>query len=118
MFQSLGCQSCHSGPRYTDSGAGNPSLDLTGPILLHDVGTCVTSGVFPDVPHPAIDGTTRDPCKFDTPSLNGLASTPPYFHDGSAATISDAAQRMIAGTGATPPSQDDLDALVEFLKSL
>ena len=29
-------------PRFTDSGSGNPTLDLTGTALLHDVGTCAT----------------------------------------------------------------------------
>lgn len=117
VFDTLGCGACHAGPRFTDSGSGNPTLDLAGPIVLHDVGTCDTTG-FPDAPHEDIDGDDRAPCAFDTPSLSGLASSPPYFHDGSAKTIREAAQRMIEGTGATPPTQGDLDALVEYLKSL
>jgi YVTN family beta-propeller protein len=117
VFQAKGCASCHSGPRFTDSGAGNPALDLAGPVVLHDVGTCVTTG-FPDVAHEDIDGHARAACMFDTPSLLGVASTPPYFHDGSAATISDAAQRMFAATGGGDLSEEDLDALVEYLRSL
>ena len=118
IFQSAGCGSCHSGPRFTDSGGGNPTLDLSGPVLLHDVGTCVTSGAFPDVPHADIAGNARDGCSFDTPSLTGVASTPPYFHDGSAKTLSDAVTRMLAPSHAGALDADDLRALVEYVRSL
>ena len=33
LFMQLGCATCHSGPASTDSGAGNPTLDLTGPVV-------------------------------------------------------------------------------------
>ncbi len=114
VFTDSGCDSCHSGPRFTDSGFGNPTLDLAGPLTLHDVGTCVKSGPFPDVAHDDIDGDARSACDFDTPSLNGVASTPPYLHDGSAATLDDAVKRM---PGA-PTDDDDRRALVEYLRSL
>lgn len=114
VFQSSGCGSCHAGPRFTDSGAGNPTLDLGGTITLHDVGTCVTSGPFPDVAHEDVASHPRAACLFDTPSLSGLASTPPYLHDGSAPTIRDAVLKM-----PNPPSSpDDLNALVEYLRAL
>jgi YVTN family beta-propeller protein len=114
VFKSSGCDTCHAGPRFTDSGQGNPTLDLTGPILLHDVGTCVTSGPFPDVAHEDVDGDPRAACDFDTPSLSGVASTPPYLHDGSAPTLADAVARM---PGA-PSDAADVQALVEYLRSL
>jgi mono/diheme cytochrome c family protein len=117
IFQSAGCATCHAGPRFTDSGGGNASLDLGGPVLLHDVGTCVTSG-FPDVAHDDIDGNPRAACAFDTPSLNGVASTPPYFHDGSAKTLTDAVNRMLEPSHAGALSPDDLAALVEYVRSL
>ncbi len=118
IFQNNGCATCHSGPRFTDSGFDNPTLDLSGPITLHDVGTCVNGGVFPDVAHTDIDGNARGACLFDTPSLSGVWSTPPYFHDGSAATLSDAAARMLAATKNITLSPEDLNALTEYLKSL
>ena len=118
LFQSAGCATCHSGPRFTDSGGDNTNLDLSGSILLHDVGTCVTSGVFPDVPHADIDGDARGPCAYDTPSLNGIASTPPYFHDGSAFTLHDAVTRMLPAAHAEGMSDDDVTAIVEYLRSL
>jgi DNA-binding beta-propeller fold protein YncE len=68
IFQQLGCQSCHSGARFSDSPTG----------ARHDVGTIKASsgqragGV--------LDG-------LDTPTLLGLPASAPYLHDGSASTL-------------------------------
>ena len=132
VFGQLGCANCHSGPAKTDSGAGNPALDLTGPmvssvttggVLLHDVGTCVTTGAFPDVAHTDVNGDARPACAFDTPALRGLWDSAPYLHDGSAATLDAAVAAMLgpavaSGGSTTAPSPDDLHALVEFLRGL
>lgn len=133
LFTSLGCPTCHAGTYFTDSGKGNPSLDLAGPIvtdagsaavpdqvLLHDVGTCVTTGPYDDLTYPAEDGSQRPACDFDTPSLRGVNDTAPYLHDGSAATLQDVfflAPKMV-GEKATQLSPDDLDTLVTYLRSL
>jgi cytochrome c peroxidase len=114
VFERSGCARCHSGARFTDSGAGNTALDLAGPVLLHDVGTCVTAGAFPDVAHADVAGNPREACAFDTPSLHGLGASAPYVHDGSAATLRDAVQKMPDA----PTSGEELDALVEYLRSL
>jgi YVTN family beta-propeller protein len=143
MFTSadVGCINCHSGPAHTDSGSANPTLDLAGPVKLHDVGSCNT-GVFPDVNHPDEDGNPRYPCAppsgatcadgsldncvgFDTPTLRGVYSSPPYLHDGSAATIRDVLEKL-KGSGQGPGHMGDItgltdaqiDALVEYVRSL
>ena len=132
VFAEVGCGSCHRGPAGTDSGMGNPSLDLSGPVvstlttggvLLHDVRTCVQSGDFPDVDHTDIDGDARGACAFDTPALRGLADSAPYLHDGSATTLDDVVPIMLqatVGAGEAPPSLSvaDEQALVEYLRSL
>jgi YVTN family beta-propeller protein len=132
VFSSVGCATCHTGPAKTDSGMDNPTLDLTGPIvstptpggvLLHDVGTCVTDGAFPDVDHTDLDGDPRSACLFDTPALRGLSDSAPYLHDGSATTLDDVLPSMLqatVGAGQTPPmlSAADQQALVEYLRSL
>jgi YVTN family beta-propeller protein len=123
VFDRLGCAACHSGRSRTDSGIGNPGLNLKGEILLHDVGTCVTSGPWPDVAHLAIDGEPRSACAFDTPALRGLWDSAPYLHDGSAAKLEDVLPSMLkaaAGPGAPPEtlSASDQRALIEFLRSL
>ena len=114
----VGCAHCHSGPRFTDSGSGNAALDLAGPIVLHDVGTCADEP-FADVAHEDIAGHPRAPCMFDTPSLSGLASSPPYLHDGRAKTIRDVLELTRGTMGdITSLSTADEDALVEYLRSL
>jgi YVTN family beta-propeller protein len=132
VFGDIGCGTCHRGPAKTDSGMDNASLDLTGPIvstataggvLLHDVGTCVTGGDFPDVDHTDINGDARGACAFDTPALRGLTDSAPYMHDGSALTLDDTVTVMLPATvpaGQTPPtlSASDRQALVEYLRSL
>ena len=110
------CASCHTGPYLTDSGSGNTTLDLAGPIVLHDIGTCVVGGDFPD--RAAADDVVGKPhtaCDFDTPTLRGIFATPPYFHDGSAATLEDAVARV--PFSADLP-QDDAADLVAYLKTL
>jgi YVTN family beta-propeller protein len=131
VFGQVHCGTCHSGPAKTDSGAGNPALDLTGPVvasiapggvLLHDVGTCVTSGATVDVAHDDVDGDPRAACAFDTPQLRGLADSAPYLHDGRAKTLDDVLPTMLgaASPGASPPtlSDDDRTALIEYLRGL
>jgi YVTN family beta-propeller protein len=127
VFESLGCSDCHSGPAFTDSGADNPTLELGGPIvshatpggvLLHDVGTCVTSGPFPDVAHTDVYGHPRGACAFDTPALRGLTDSAPYLHDGSAATLEAVLPVMLRAAAAAPLSSSDERALLEFLRGL
>ncbi|HEY0480998.1 MAG TPA: hypothetical protein VGD37_25960 [Kofleriaceae bacterium] len=115
----VGCASCHAGPRFTDSGEGNPQLALDGELRLHDVGTCVTGGVWPDTPVDDVDGHPRTACALDTPSLSGVASSAPYLHDGSAPTLRDVLERTRGRMGdISSLSPADEDALVEYLRSL
>jgi len=70
LFQQLNCQSCHVGNDFTDSPSG----------ALHDVGTL----------KPSSGQRLGQPLtRLDTPTLRGLWETPPYLHDGSAATLMD-----------------------------
>jgi DNA-binding beta-propeller fold protein YncE len=72
VFHSLGCASCHVGDAFTDSTLGSATL--------HDVGTLRTSSGN------RLGGPLAG---VDTPTLLGVWATPPYFHDGSAATLED-----------------------------
>jgi DNA-binding beta-propeller fold protein YncE len=70
IFQREGCAACHAPPRFTDSDANS----------LHDVGTLrFSSGLRLGA---ALSG-------IDTPTLRGVWSSAPYFHDGSAAALAD-----------------------------
>jgi CxxC motif-containing protein (DUF1111 family) len=129
LFATLGCAGCHAGKYFTDSGLGNPSLDLSGPVvssvtpggvLLHDVGTCVTGGTYPDNPATDDDGDVRGACAFDTPTLRGISETAPYLHDGSAAQLEDVFRLApgMVGPAAVALSAADQQALIAYLRSL
>jgi len=64
-------------------------------------------------------GKWGDIGKFKVPSLRGLASRAPYFHDGSAKTIEETTnfyiRRLVYDNPLTSQDIDDLNA---FLKSL
>ncbi len=115
LFQNL-CASCHSGAYFTDSGSGNPTLDLcNGTVTLHDIGTCVTTDTS-DKTSTTYDGACeRSACQFDTPTLRGIFATAPYFHDGSALTLPDAVARIPSASGLSAADQADLVAYLETL---
>lgn len=117
----VGCARCHAGPRGTDSGAGNPTLDLAGEVRLHDVGTCARGGDFPDRTHDDVARRPRDACRFDTPTLHRVARSGPWLHDGRAATLRDVltSHNPDGLHGATRSlTPDEITALVEYLRSL
>lgn len=123
LFSSTGCATCHTGPLFTDSGAGNPQLDLSGktaPVVLYDVDTCARAGqaAFPDRDVLAYDGSPRSACAFDTPSLRGIADTAPYLHDGSAATLEQVVDHFTDYLKRPRLSAADRADLVAYLRSL
>jgi hypothetical protein len=109
LFESatLGCKTCHSGPRLTDSHFVTPGMPL-----LHDVGTLnAAAGQRLGQPLTGID----------TPTLHSVWSSAPYLHDGSAATLRDVLtsknpQNKHGTTSQLTPA--NLDDLVAYLLSL
>lgn len=71
LFVDKACASCHSGTSFTDSESRN----------RHDIGT-LKAGSGQRLSQ-VLDG-------LDTPTLQGLWTSPPYLHDGSAATVEQA----------------------------
>lgn len=88
----VGCADCHRGPQLTD-------------LKMHDVGT-----------RGELDRTDR----FDTPSLVELFATPPYLHDGSAATLRELFDRNRDDQHGTTSrlSPQQIDDLIAYLLSL
>ena len=90
----LGCQECHPSPLYVDHQS-------------HDVGTATADEkIGPE---------------YDTPTLRGLYTSAPYFHDGSAATLygtltrpSPGSEHDVRGVLSAAEIQD----LIAFLKAL
>jgi cytochrome c peroxidase len=52
------------------------------------------------------------------PSLRNVATTPPYFHDGSAATLEEAVRRMASAQLDRTLTDQQIASLVSFLKTL
>jgi hypothetical protein len=92
------CATCHIPGRYTDVNEG----------VLH-----APSETGMDPAYAARTATKQ----YRTTPLRALWQHPPYFHDGSAATLDDVVQHYddFLGLGLTAPEQQDL---VEFLKSI
>lgn len=92
LFKSLGCVSCHQG------------VNIGGNLFERH-------GIF----HPLASPT---PEILRVPSLRNVATTPPYFHDGSAPTLDDAVRKMgFAQLNQVLPNEQIQD-VVAFLQSL
>ena len=92
LFKSLGCISCHQGVNV----GGN---------LLQRHGVFRTLGV----PEPEL---------VRVPSLRNVATTAPYFHDGSAATLNEAVRQMGLAQLDRVLTDSQIDSIVAFLRTL
>ena len=99
-FLEAGCDSCHSGPDFSDSAF------VDGEPVLHDVDT-LSEGSGARLGEPLTG--------LDTPTLRGVHDTAPYLHDGSAVTLRQAVVRM---PGAEELSDDEVEDLVLYLLCL
>jgi cytochrome c peroxidase len=92
LFKSLGCVSCHQG------------VNIGGNLYQRH-------GIF----HPL---ASPDPAILRVPSLRNVATTAPYFHDGSAPTLDDAVRKMGKAQLNTLLTDPQVTAIVAFLHSL
>jgi hypothetical protein len=97
------CASCHSGPSFTDANT-----------TLHDPSEVVSEPEPNGAPSYASRSATK---KYRTAPLKGLWQHPPYFHNGSAATLEDVvnAYNTRKSLGLSDAEKADL---VQYLKSL
>jgi len=99
-----GCATCHIPPTYTDVSSGpNPNVPV-----LHD-----PAAVGSDSEYASRSATKQ----YRATPLRGAWQRPPYFHDGSAATLLDVVNRYDGVFRLNLSAQQKAD-LVEFLKSL
>jgi len=104
LFNGAGqCATCHSGPEFTDANA-----------RLHSPSDVVSEPEAGGVPSYASRSATR---LYRTAPLRGLWQHPPYFHNGSAATLTDVVatynERKSLGLSGAQTAD-----LAEYLKSL
>jgi len=92
QFKSLGCISCHQGVNV-----GGNLFQRHG--IFHAIGS----------PEPAL---------LRVPSLRNVATTPPYFHDGSTPTLSKAVKKMGFAQLDRVLTDQQIAAIVAFLNTL
>ena len=110
-FKDYGCVSCHQGVNvggnmYQKFGVAADYFADRGNITKADLGRFNVTGM------------ERDRFRFRVPSLRNVGVTPPYFHDGSAATLADAVSVMAKYQLGRPLSVEDRDLIVAFLFTL
>jgi cytochrome c peroxidase len=111
------CALCHTPPLFSNGRFYNAGVD--------------SKKDQPDAGRKTVTGKDRDMGKFRVPMLRDIASTAPYFHDGSARTLAEAVELMAGGgrdnANLSPLLKDirdekltaqDKKDLVEFLKAL
>ncbi|MDX2122800.1 MAG: cytochrome c peroxidase [Gemmatimonadota bacterium] len=80
FFGRARCSACHRGPLLTDQEFHNVGVPNLGPGL--DGG--------PDLGRARVTGAEADRYAFRTPSLRGVAHSPPYMHNGAYRTLTEA----------------------------
>ena len=92
LFKSLGCVSCHQG------------VNIGGNLFERH-------GIFRPLASPK-------PEILRVPSLRNVATTPPYFHDGSAQTLDDAVRKMALAQLNSTLTDPQVNAIVAYLQAL
>ena len=110
IFKSYGCVACHQGMNvggnmYQKFGVVK-DINLLDGTLNNDLGRY------------NITGNEWDKRVFKVPSLRLAAKTPPYFHDGSIATLDEAVGIMIEFQLGRKVPKKDKKAIIRFLESL
>lgn len=112
LFKSYGCISCHQGINvggnlYAYMGAmGDYFKDRATPVTQADLGRF------------NVTGNEQDKHFFKVPSLRLAAINPPYFHDGSVETLTEAVTVMGRYQLGREIPQEDIEAIVSFMYSL
>lgn len=109
------CSVCHSPPNFVDDG-------------FHNIGLASYGLENPDMGRYTVKALGISKGAFKTPTLRDIASTAPYFHDGSAATLEEGISHYVKGgvykanlspnIKALDLSESEKAALLAFLKSL
>ncbi len=106
LFKSSGCVACHMGPAI-----GGTSFQKMGLIAPYETKN-EAQGVA------GITGKDADRFKFKVPTLRNVELTYPYFHDGEAATLTEAVDIMGRLQLGRKFEKTELEQIVAFLKTL
>ena len=112
LFKKYDCATCHAGPilgglTYELMGHRRDYFGARGLELTHE-----DNGRFKET------GVERDRHRFKVPGLRNVEHTWPYFHDGTRETLEEAVRDMALYQSDVKLSQNEVDNITEFLKSL
>jgi cytochrome c peroxidase len=105
LFTNLGCMVCHTG-------------EYVGGSMYEKLGVVEPWPNQNDKGRGSITSSDGDAMTFKVPSLRNVAMTAPYFHDGSAKTLSDAVRMMARHQLGEELEDDEAEALVAWLSAL
>ena len=117
-FQTVGCVTCHSGKNFA------------GPELPLGVGFYMKFPTFENTEYDKKYQFTKDLGRFDVtkkeedkhmfrvPTLRNVATTAPYFHNGSVMTLEEAVKVMAKTQLNKELKKDEIKSLVAFLSAL
>jgi cytochrome c peroxidase len=111
LFKAYGCVACHQGVNiggnlFQRFGVFYDPFAARGKVSAADLGRYT------------ITGKEDDRRVFRVPSLRNVAVTAPYFHDGSAASLTEAVDIMARSQLGRVLPRKDIDLIVEFLRTL
>jgi len=109
-FVSVGCIACHNGP-----GVGGGMYQKFG--VMEDYWNVTHSDPI-DKGRADVTNKNEDLYMFKVPTLRNVEMTPPYFHDGSVATLSEAVKVMARLQLGAKLDEGDVEDIVSFLRSL
>lgn len=111
LFQECGCISCHQGAAVGGNMYGTMGVMAD---YFADRGNITPAdwGRF------NVTGRERDRYRFKVPSLRNVELTAPYFHDGSAATLTEAVNTMARYQLGRLLRPSQTEAIVAFLRTL
>lgn len=106
LFKDSGCTACHNGPAV-----GGNSFQKFGIVEPY-------KATSPAEGRSAVTGKDADRFNFKVPTLRNVELTYPYFHDGEAATLTQAVDTMGRIQLGRKFSDDENAKIVAFLKTL
>ena len=106
LFKASGCTACHNG-----EAVGGSSFQKFGILAPYATDNPAEGRI-------AVTGNQADRFSFKVPTLRNVELTYPYFHDGGAATLSEAVDIMGKLQLGRHFSEQENAAIVAFLKSL
>ncbi len=106
LFKDSGCTGCHNGPAV-----GGNSFQKLGVVEPYKTAN-------PAQGRYAVTGDDADRFYFKVPMLRNVELTYPYFHDGEAATLTDAVNTMARIQLGKKFTEDENRKVVAFLKTL